>query len=132
MTEDNRMIHTSGGDYHEDNRTVKNNKGNINEKIEGDFVQQAPAQKQDLAQAAADIQKLLEQLEKTYSVDTTTGKMTIATKAVEQIENDPGLMQRVFSALKAGGIVAFEKSLNHPAASFAIAALKDWQNSKKD
>lgn len=132
MTEDNRTIHTSGGDYHEDKRKIRDNRGSINEKIEGNLIQQVPEQKQDLAQAAADIQKLLEQLEKTYSAETTTGKMTIATKAVEQIENDPSLMQRVLSALKAGGIVAFEKSLNHPAASFAIAALKDWQNSKKD
>jgi hypothetical protein len=34
------------------------------------------------------------------------------------------------SALKAGGVSAFEQLLNHPAASFVIGALEDWKNSQ--
>ena len=112
MTEENRTIYTSVGDYHEDCRKITDNKGNIVETV-------------------ADIQKLLEQLEKTDSAETTTGKMIIATKAVEQIESDPSFKQRVLSALKAEGIAAFEQLLNHPAASFIIAAFKELEFSRK-
>lgn len=89
------------------------------------------AEPQNLAAAAADIQKLLEQLEKYYPTNTTTGKMVIATEAIKQIENDPTLMPRVLSAIRAGGASAFEAFLNHPAASFVINALQDWQETGK-
>ena len=85
---------------------------------------------QDLTQAAADIQALLEQLEQTYPTNTTTGKMAIATEAIQRIDNDPKLAPRILSALKAGGTSALDSLLDHPAASFAIAALEDWQQTK--
>jgi DNA-binding Lrp family transcriptional regulator len=88
------------------------------------------AQQQDLAQAAAEIQKLLEQLEKSYPANTTTGKMQIATEAISQIDRNPALTARILSALKAGSVSAFEQFLNHPAASFVISALQDWQETK--
>lgn len=124
--------HITTNSYHEDNRNITDNQGTIIENVGRDVNQYAPEQKQDLATAAAEIQKLLEQLEKTYPTDTTTGKMTIATKAIEAIENNPTLMQRILSALKSGGTAALEQLLSHPAASFAIAALEDWQKSKTD
>ncbi|MEL6440687.1 MAG: hypothetical protein AAFQ80_15700 [Cyanobacteria bacterium J06621_8] len=86
---------------------------------------------QDLKQAAAEIQALLEQLEKTYPADNTMGKMAIATGAIQEIDNNPKLSSRVLSALKAGGTSALDSFLDHPAASFVIAALEDWQQSKK-
>lgn len=89
-------------------------------------------QLQNLTDAAAEeIQKLLEQLSKTYSANTTENKKIIATKAIEQIERDPNLTQRILSAIKAGGVGALESFLNHPAASFVIAALEDWQQNKQ-
>jgi GH25 family lysozyme M1 (1,4-beta-N-acetylmuramidase) len=88
-------------------------------------------EQQNLAQAAAEIQQLLEQLEKSYPANTTTGKMQIATEAISQIDSNPPLAARILSALKAGGVSAFEQLLNHPAASFVIGALQDWQETKK-
>lgn len=88
-------------------------------------------QQQGLAEAAAEIQKLLEQLEQTYSTDTTTGKMQIAAEAIERIKDDPNLAERILSALKAGGAAALAQLLSHPAASFAIAALDDWHKIQK-
>ena len=85
-------------------------------------------QQQDVAEAAKDIQELLKQLDETYPSDTTAGKMKIATEVITQIDNNPTKEQRMLSAIKAGGVTAFEQLLNHPAASFVIAALKDWQN----
>jgi hypothetical protein len=87
----------------------------------------APEQNQNLAEAAAQIQALLDQLSQTYSPTTTMGKMQIATKTLKRIEANPSLAQRVMSALGAGGTAALEQLLNHPAASFVISALGDWQ-----
>jgi murein L,D-transpeptidase YcbB/YkuD len=105
------------------------NKGKIkdNAKVAGIYNE---AEQQNLAQAAAEIQQLLEQLEQTYRTDTASGKMQIATKATEEIENNAPLKQRILQSLKAGGISAFEQVLNHPASSFVIDALKDWQQSE--
>lgn len=49
---------------------------------------------------------------------------------VGTIENNHTLRQRVLSALKTGGIQALGQILNHPAATFVIAALEDWQKSQ--
>ena len=85
---------------------------------------------QDLTQAAANIQALLKQLEQTYPTNTTAGKMAIATEAIKIIEQDPKLAPRLLSALKSGGASALDSLLNHPAASFVIAALDDWLTTK--
>ena len=90
------------------------------------------AQQQNLTEAAAQIQQLLEQLDKSYPTDTTVGKMAIATEAIKQIEANPTLMARLLSAISAGGASALESFLNHPAASFVIGALQDWQETKVD
>ena len=89
------------------------------------------AEQQNLAEAAAQIQQLLEQLEKSYPTDTTVGKMAIAMEAIKQIEANPTLMGRVLSAISAGGVSALEAVLNHPATSFVIGALQDWQETGK-
>jgi chemotaxis response regulator CheB len=89
------------------------------------------AEQQNLAKAAAQIQQLLEQLDKSYPANTTAGKMEIATEAIKQIEANPTLMARVLSAIGAGGASALESFLNHPAASFVINALQDWQETGK-
>jgi hypothetical protein len=69
-------------------------------------------------------------LDKSYPSNTTTGKMTVAVETIKQIDANPDLAGRILSALKAGGISSFEQFLNHPAASFVIGALEDWQKSK--
>ncbi|MDY6786216.1 MAG: hypothetical protein SW833_27330 [Cyanobacteriota bacterium] len=130
--------------------------GNYNERIEGNYNEQSgtfgighmsggtiqsgakvagvinEAEEQNLTQAAAEIQQLLEQLEQSYPTNTTAGRMQIAAEAFSQIESNPTLSSRILSALKAGGISAFEQLLNHPAASFVIGALNDWQETQKD
>ena len=121
-----RTINTSGGNYNE--REI-----NLNDQAsyaERDYYHNSQ-QQQTLAEAAAEIQQLLEQLSQTYPTDTTTGKMAVATAAIEQIDNNPTLTNRILSALKAGSIEAFAQALNHPAASFVIGALSDWQKGKE-
>lgn len=114
-------------------RNINTGGGNYNENIAGNYIQgnyYAAGDKQNLAQAAAEIQALLEQLEKSYSTDTTTGKMALATEAIAQIENNPDFKRRIISALSTGSIKAFEQLLSHPAASFIIGALEDWDKTK--
>ncbi|MFB2938339.1 hypothetical protein ACE1B6_24090 [Aerosakkonemataceae cyanobacterium BLCC-F154] len=89
------------------------------------------AEQRNLAEAAKEIQQLLEQLDKSYSTDTTASKMAIATEAMKQIESNPTMLARIMSALKAGGVSALESALDHPAASFVIAALQDLQETGK-
>ncbi len=121
------------------NQTTNNINGSTNitnitaqggSKIQNTEISNASQQKQDLMQAAAEIQQLLEQLEKSYPTDTTTGKMALATEAIAQIENNPNLAARIISALKTGSVKAFEQYLNHPTASFVIGALEDWEKTK--
>ncbi|RUS93448.1 hypothetical protein DSM106972_096440 [Dulcicalothrix desertica PCC 7102] len=84
----------------------------------------------NLAEAAAEIQELLEQLEKSYPTNTTFEKMTVASEAIKRIESNPELHQKIISALKAGSTQAISQMLNHPLASFIIAAFEDWQKNK--
>ncbi|NET44700.1 hypothetical protein [Okeania sp. SIO2B3] len=88
-------------------------------------------QQQNLAEAAKDIQEILEQLDETYQSDTTAGRMKIATEVITQIDNNPTKAERIFNAIKAGGVAAVEQLLNHPASSFIIGALEDWQKNKQ-
>ncbi|MDY7004296.1 MAG: hypothetical protein SWX82_10170 [Cyanobacteriota bacterium] len=88
------------------------------------------SQQQNLAQAAKDIQELLAQLDETYPSDTTMDRMKIATEVITQIDNNKTKAERILSAIKSGGVAAVEQLLNHPASSFVITALEDWQKSK--
>ncbi|MBN3892791.1 MAG: hypothetical protein HWQ43_27890 [Nostoc sp. JL31] len=84
----------------------------------------------NLAEAAAEIQQLLEQLDKSYPTNTTTEKMTAASEAIRRIENNSELHRKIISALKAGSTQAISQLLNHPLATFIIAAFEDWQSNK--
>ena len=126
-TEENKVTANNiQGDYiqQDGNFGVGVNKGTINtDKLAGTINE---AQQRNLAEAAAEIQQLLEQLEKTYDTNTYSGKGQVADEIIKTIENNPGLKTRIISALKVGGIKAFEQLLSHPAASFVIGALEDW------
>lgn len=88
-------------------------------------------QNQIVIETAAEIQKLLNHISETHSTKTTQEKMIIAAEVVDEIENSPTLKQRVVSAVKAGGIAAFENILTHPAAAITVAALEGWQSEKE-
>ncbi|MEB3218169.1 MAG: hypothetical protein VKN72_18325 [Nostocales cyanobacterium 94392] len=128
--EENKMSENNiAGDYIKQDGSfgVGVNKGTINtDKLAGTINE---AQSINLAEAAEEIQELLEQLDKTYDTNTTFGKMQVATETIKTIENNSDLKARIVSALKVGGVKAFEQFLSHPAASFVIGALEDWKKS---
>ncbi|NES67597.1 MAG: winged helix-turn-helix transcriptional regulator [Okeania sp. SIO2D1] len=83
------------------------------------------AEQQNLTEITAQIQQMIEQLEGTYSTETITGRMQLATEVVTRVEKNPTLKDKIVRAVKAGMIAAIEKSLNHPVASFLAAAFRE-------
>ncbi|WP_414623795.1 hypothetical protein [Calothrix sp. CCY 0018] len=91
-------------------RNINTGGGNYNESIAGNYIQgnyYAATEKKNLAEAAAEIQALLEQLEKSYPTNTTTGKMALATEAIARIESQvPVFVEVEYQAIVAFGLVS--------------------------
>ncbi|NJM46877.1 MAG: hypothetical protein HC860_12580 [Alkalinema sp. RU_4_3] len=85
----------------------------------------------ELHQVANQIQQILEHLDEKHDKSSSSGKMQLAAAAIETIEGDLTLRQRIISAVKVGGVSAIEQLLSHPASSFVIAAIQDWQKTSK-
>ena len=79
---------------------------------------------QNLAQAAKDIKTLLDQLSQDYPSNTPSGQMMLSAKALEEIEKNPTVRQRVVGALKEAGATALEEAINHPVAKVLVAGAK--------
>ena len=79
-----------------------------------------------LAETAAEIQQLLKQLEQSNPTETTAGKMAVVAQAIEIVENQPTLKQRVIGLLKSVGTEGFKEALNNPVANLLVAAFQGW------
>ncbi|MDM9583970.1 hypothetical protein [Nostoc sp. GT001] len=87
--------------------------------VEGDFKNYPPEQRQNLAEAAAEIQQLINQLAQT---NPTTD---VVTKEIDQkIKQNPKLKERLKSALEAGGLEALKAIFNHPTFSIPVETIK--------
>ena len=135
-------------------RNIKINKGNYNENIQGDYYEQSgnfgighmsggeikegakvvgvinEAEKQNLADAATEIQELLEQLSKTNSTTTYKEKTAVVGEVVDRIESNPTLKTKVINALKAGGTEAFKEAIDHPLVNILVATIEGWQDAE--
>lgn len=98
--------------------------------IGGNITNYNPEQKQNLAQAAADIQQLLNQLSQTYPTTTTSEKMSVVARAVDEIESNPTLKARVIGALKAGGTEALKELIDNPLINILLASIDGWQDAE--
>lgn len=78
-------------------------------------------QKQTLAEAAAEIQQLLKQLEKTNPTATEFEKITYVND-----ETTPSFKRRVVGALQAGSEAALEEFLDNPYINVGKATVKGW------
>ncbi len=124
MTE-TRTINTGGGQYIE-NVTGNYIQGNVNtHNFQGANFHNTE-QHQSLAEAAQEIQTLLDQLSKTYPSDPLE---QIAQVALTKIQGNPTSTQRLWMALEAGSVAALSQVLNHPAAAFFIEAAQFWKDS---
>lgn len=122
MTEQ-RTIHTGGGDYRETHVTEGA------QYAEGDIVNLSGEERRSLAEAAAEIQALLEQLGKSYAIATPEGQAAATAAVVEKIAGDRSL-KRLLRAARMGGLAAIEKLLDHPLAAGVVAAIQDLQETE--
>ena len=105
--------------------------GGFAETVHGDHIgtqhNYSASNRQTLAEAAAEIQALLKQLAQTEPTESTSAKMIVAAKAVEQIESNPSFKQKVVTALTAGSLKSFEAAIDHPLAAFVVGAIEGWK-----
>lgn len=130
-----------------ENRTIKMVSGNYNETIEGNYYEQKgnfgighmsggeikgnakvagvinEAEEQNIAEAVAEIQALIQQLEQSHPTNTTSEQMMVATQAIAQIESNPTWKQKAIAAFKQGSLKALEA---HPIGAFIVGAIKGW------
>jgi small GTP-binding protein len=86
------------------------------------FNQTTPEQQQkNLADAAAEIQQLLNQLSKT---NPTATPQEITNTIEQEIKSNPTLKDRLIAALKAGGLEALKTIFNHPAFTISAETIK--------
>lgn len=83
-----------------------------------------PEQRQTLAEAAAEIQQLLEQLEKSYPTKTLSQKGIVAEKTIERIEANKDWKQKVINSVRAMGIEAFMELIDSPVANVLRAGIE--------
>jgi DNA-binding response OmpR family regulator len=94
------------------------------EQIGGNNTNDIPEQRQNLAEAAAEIQLLLQQLEQAYPTNTPLQKQIVVTEALRQIESNPTLEAQVIGIMKAGGTKVLKGLLDHPLVNILLAALE--------
>ena len=82
--------------------------------------------KPNLAEVAAEIQQLLNQLGQSHPTTTLVEQATVAEKAIAQIEKDPSLKERVKGVLIASGAETFKQAVNHPVMHVMVAAIDAW------
>lgn len=100
------------------------------QQIGGNINNYTPEQRQNLVEAAKEIQELLQQLEQSYPTNTPLEKQMVVTEALKEIESNETLKARVIGALKAGGTEALKELVDHPLINILLAALEGWQEPK--
>ncbi|NEP36850.1 pentapeptide repeat-containing protein [Moorena sp. SIO3B2] len=99
---------------------------NDNARQEFNITNLTSEQKQSLAEAAAEIQQLLNQLSQSNPTTTNKEKMIVVGEVIDQIETNPTLKSKVINALKAGGVEAFKEAIDHPLVNILMATIDGW------
>lgn len=119
------MAENTGNRYDFRNATI----GNVADTVKGNAHQQtkqynyASPEKQSLAEAAAEIQKLLKVLEQTNPTATEAEQQAFVSAAIPTT-----LKQRAVKALQSGGKVAIAEFLDNPYLNVAIAIVEGWRD----
>jgi hypothetical protein len=88
----------------------------------------APEQKQSLRETAAKIQKLLQQLEQAYPINTPLEKQRVVTEVIERIESNPTLKAWLVGVLKEVSTQALKGLIDHSLANVLLAALEGYRD----
>jgi HEAT repeat protein len=109
------------------------NIGNFAETVQGDqiSIQQNYAALQNLSEAAAEIQKLLEQLAQNNPAIFAEQDQAVAIESLHQeLKRNPTLKSRLLSALKSGGTealkIALETVFKNPLVAIPVETIKGW------
>ncbi|MBD2472269.1 pentapeptide repeat-containing protein [Nostoc sp. FACHB-145] len=100
------------------------------QQIGGNITNYTSEQKQNLVEAAKEIEALLQHLQQTYPTTSSAEKMAVVARAVDEIEKNPTLKARVIGALKAGGTEALKDLVDHPLINILLASIEGWQEAK--
>ena len=84
----------------------------------------------ELKQVIDKIEEILAEQEEEFNPNTEKGRQRIASGAIEQIENNPGLGKRILSSSEKGLITYMQAKFINPVQSAFLAALEDWQKTK--
>ncbi|NEQ41535.1 MAG: hypothetical protein F6K40_37215 [Okeania sp. SIO3I5] len=95
-----------------------------NRNIENNTVYNTSYERQNLAEAASEIQELLDQLSKTYRTETQKEKIELAVEVADEVNQNSTLKSRVITALKAGGRESLKQSIKSPISNIIVAALE--------
>ncbi len=103
--------------------------GNVAVEVKGDQIgtQNNYGNPENLAETAAEIQQLLEQLAGIYPTTTLVQQAVVAEKAIEEIEKNPSLKQRTIAALKAATIEGFVELIDNPVINVMRSDLEAWR-----
>ncbi|NES93474.1 hypothetical protein, partial [Okeania sp. SIO2B9] len=121
MTEENKY------DIKGDRSIIVAGKGKIGTANQHNY---SPEQKQNLAEAAKEIQQLLQQLSKPDYSATPTENAIIVGEVMQEIEKNPSLKSRIIETLKQGGKEAFKELIDHPAVNVLMASIDGWNNAE--
>jgi len=80
-------------------------------------------EKQNLVDAAKEIQELLDQLSKAHPPKTEDDKVAIATEAFQEINHNPTLQSKVIKAVQTVGVQAFIETVNNPLALLVVSGV---------
>lgn len=122
------------GDYNMNNYNNdfrQSNIGNFANEIKDNASQQTNMQinqqnNEEIKKLASELSDLLENLSEGCELQGSMEKRKVATKAVEHIQDDEGLMAKVSNAFQAGTLSSIEAQLDHPVASFLINAIQEF------
>ena len=100
---------------------VNNPTGPVAQNVEGNQISYASEQKQTLAEAAAEIQKLLQQLQQANPDATEEDKITYVND-----ETTPSFKRKAAAALRAAGETAIDEFFQNPYVKVGKAAIVRW------
>ncbi|NEO71597.1 pentapeptide repeat-containing protein [Moorena sp. SIO3H5] len=119
----NTMSNIQGNQYNKSNLVNNSNLGGIAGRDYNGNVIHNPASGNNLAEAAAEIQQLLKQLEQTNPTATEEQQEAFVSAAIT-----PTKKERLIHALKEGGQAAIEEFLDNSYLNVAIRIIEGWRN----
>jgi hypothetical protein len=93
----------------------------MGDKVMGDKIGTQINNHTEFTQTSQEIKNLLNRLSAEYPDDTSR---VLVAKAMDNVDRNPDLKSRIIKGLKAGGLAALEKAIDHPVATFFVEGAK--------